>query len=66
MRTQVKDFQGRILGFIDIEPDGNKIVRDFHFKILGRYDKNADVTRDFHGRILARGDQTSMLFSLTK
>ena len=66
MRTPVKDFYGRILGYIDTEPNGDKIVRNFHFKILGKYDHNADVTRDFYGKILAKGDQSSFLFSLDK
>lgn len=64
MRTTIKDFYGRILGFIDTDERGNKTVRDFHFKILGKYDKANDVTRDFYGKVLAQGDQSSMLFNL--
>lgn len=64
MRTPVKDFHGKILGYIDEDERGNKIVRDFYFHILGKYDKANNVTRDFYGKILAKGDQSSMLFTL--
>ena len=65
-RTTIRDFYGKIIGYIDIETNGDKIVRDFYGKILGRYDKKFDVTRDFYGKILAQGDQSSMLFGLKK
>ena len=62
VNTQViKDFGGRILGYIDIDDKGNKTVRDFYRKILGYYDKQLDVTRDFYKRIISRGDMSSAL-----
>lgn len=57
----IRDFYGKVIGYIQIDSNGNKIVRDFYRKILGRYDKAANVTRDFYGRIIARGDQASSL-----
>jgi len=63
MKTTIKDWAGKVIGFIETdERSGNKIVRDFYGKILGKYDKQYDVTRDFYGRIVAKGDQSSMLF----
>ena len=60
----IRNFQGRTIGRIETDPHGNKIVRDFYGKILGRYDKRNNVTRDFYGKVVARGDQSSMLISL--
>ena len=52
----IRDFAGRILGYIETDAQGNKTVRDFYRVVLGTYDKRSDTTRDFAGRILARGD----------
>ncbi len=60
-RNAVKDFYGKILGYIDDEPNGDRIARDFYFKILGRYDKYNNVTRDFYGQILYQGDHVEAL-----
>ena len=65
-KTPIKEFSGKIIGFIDLEHTGDKIVRDFYGRILGRYDKKFDVTRDFYGRIVARGDQSSLLIGLNQ
>lgn len=62
----IRDFNGRIIGFIEVDSLGNKTVKDFYKRILGRYHKATNTTRDFYGRIIARGDQSSMLFSLNK
>jgi len=59
----VKDFYGKIIGSIETDYQGNKIVRDFYGRQLGRYIKKQDLTRDFYGRIVARGDQCAMLLS---
>lgn len=59
----VKDFYGKIIGFIETKPNGDKVVRDFYRRILGRYDKKTDATKDFFGRILYRGDNTGLLLS---
>jgi hypothetical protein len=57
----IKDFSGRIIGFIETDIRGNKIIRDFYRRIKGYYDAQQDVTRDFYKRIIARGDCSSML-----
>lgn len=62
--TVIRDFHGRIIGYIQTDKDGNKRVLNFHRQILGDYKKSLDVTRDFYGRIIARGDQSSMLIGL--
>lgn len=62
----IKDWTGKIIGYIETDYTGNKIVRDFYRKVIGRYDKRQNVTRDFYGRSIAKGDQCSLLFNLTR
>lgn len=57
----IRDFGGRIVGYIETDGQGNKTVRDFSRIILGTYDKRNNVTRDFYGRIVAKGDATGSL-----
>lgn len=68
MKTKVpiKDWTGYILGFVETDEQGNKVVYDFYNRILGRYDKKQDVTKDFYGRLIAKGDQSSMLIGMNQ
>ena len=60
MREAIKDFYGRVLGFIDDQ--GDKIVAtDFYGVRLGHYDKARDTTFDFYGVRVCSGDGTSGL-----
>ena len=56
MKETIRDFGGRILGYIETDANGNKTVRDFYNRILGYYDAKLNVTRDFYNRIIAHGD----------
>ena len=60
-RQVIKAFSGKILGYIYIDPQGNKVVKDFYQRILGYYKKNNNITTDFYGRIIARGDASASL-----
>ena len=55
-REAIKAYNGRIIGWIDTDGVGNQEVRDFYGRIVGRYDKNLDVTKDFYCRILTKGN----------
>ena len=55
-RETIKDFYGKVLGFVDTDANGDKIARDFYGKIVGRYKKSSNTTYDFYGKIVARGD----------
>ena len=55
-KEPIKDWQGKILGFMETESNGNKVLRDFYGRILGKYDQSLDVTRDFYGRQVGKGD----------
>lgn len=62
----IRDFYGRILGFIETDDRGNKTARDFYRRIVGRYDKTRDVTTDFYGRVLTKGDTVASLIYASK
>ena len=60
-RDKVKNWQGKIIGFIDTDTaTGNKVVRDFYGRILGKYNKKLNITQDFYGRQVAKGDRLSI------
>lgn len=66
-KEKVKDWRGKIIGFIEEDTTtGNKVVRDFYGRILGKYIKKLDLTRDFYGRQVARGDKLLMLLNREK
>jgi hypothetical protein len=60
----IKEFSGKITGYIEIDEKGNKTVRDFYGRILGYYKAQYDTTTDFYGRIVARGDIAAALISM--
>lgn len=52
----IRDFYGRIIGFVQENDDGSKIAKDFYRRILGYYDPITNTTKDFYHRVVARGD----------
>ncbi len=63
-RDKVKNWQGKIIGFVDTDSvTGNKVVRDFYGRILGKYNKKLNITQDFYGRLVSKGDRTMMLLN---
>lgn len=52
----IRDYYGKILGYVETTPSGDKVFRDFYRRILGYYDKSLNLTRDFYKRVIARGD----------
>ena len=61
MVERICDFYGRCIGTIETLGNGDKVVKDFYGRILGHYEKSANVTKDFYGRILFHGDMASAL-----
>lgn len=57
----IKDFGGRIIGYIETKPNGDKIGKDFYRRIVGYYEKSSNTTKDFYRRVVARGDALSGL-----
>lgn len=63
MKTPIKDFYNRIIGWIEEKPNGDKIGYDFYNRIVGFYNKRLNITQDFYKRIVARGDAlTGLIF----
>ena len=61
-RITLKDARCRVIGYVDIAPNGDKTLRNEKLQILGYYNKQLDVTRDFRLMIVGRGDiLTSLL-----
>lgn len=56
MKTPIKDFYGRIIGWIEEDSQGNKIVKDFYGRIVSKYYKKQNITKDYYGRVIGRGD----------
>ena len=57
----IRDFYGRVLGYVEDDGQGNCTAYDFYRRVLGRYSKSLDSTQDFYGRVLARGNITTAL-----
>ena len=60
-REAIKDWTGKIIGFIEAKPNGDKVIYDFYMRKLGEYNKSLDITRDFYNRPVAKGDCIMML-----
>ncbi len=57
MREPIKDFYGRVLGWL--EDQGDRIIAtDFYGRRVGVYDKARDFTSDFYGVRVCSGDGT--------
>ena len=57
-KQPIREWNGKIIGWVETDSiTGDKIIRDFYGRILGKYDKKFNVTRDFYGRVLYKGDQ---------
>lgn len=61
MKQPIKDWRGKVIGFVEEDQIGNKVIRDYQGRILGKYNKRLDITQDFHGHQVAKGDCIMML-----
>lgn len=64
-RQEIKDYYGKILGYIDYNPNTKvKTARTYLGIILGTYSEKENITRMYNGQILANGDMlTSLIYS---
>ena len=61
-RIPLKDSRYRIIGYVDIAPNGDKTPRNERYQILGYYKAKQDVTQDERYVVVGRGDiLTSLL-----
>jgi hypothetical protein len=59
----LKDWTGRIIGYIETKPNGDQVIKDAYRKILGFYNSSTNTTKDFYGRIIAKGNMLTMLLN---
>lgn len=62
-RQVLKNFSGKIIGFIDIKSNGDQELKNYSGKILGTFVKGGNVTRDFSGKILFQGNALTALIA---
>lgn len=63
-RETIREFSGRIIGYLDHDSNGDVTAKSFSGQTLGRYYAREDVTKDFSGRILYRGNMAAALLVL--
>lgn len=62
----VKDWSGKVLGFVETDKKGNQIVKNFGGKVLARYNAEKDWTTDYAGKLLSRGNTAISYIYLEK
>ena len=62
-KTPIREFGGKLIGWLEDDGQGNQQIRDFVGHILGFYRKSEDKTRDFYGRIIGNGNLLVMLLN---
>ena len=60
-RNAIKDFYGRVLGYIQIENDGRQKAFDYKGRLLGTYYPDRNTTNDFYGRVVYKGNAVASL-----
>ena len=56
MKEYIKDYYGKILGWIETSASGDKVAKDYYGRIVGYYEKQRDLTLNYYKHIVARGD----------
>lgn len=62
----VKDWTGKVLGFVDTDKYGNQTVKNFGGKVLAYYDAKKNRTTDFAGKKLSEGNTAISYIYLQK
>ena len=66
VKTNIKDFYGRVIGTVVEESNGDKTIKDCYGRPLGSYKNGRNVPADCYGRVVASGDQLTMLLNSGK
>ncbi|MBO4534713.1 MAG: hypothetical protein J5755_02120 [Clostridia bacterium] len=61
-KQTISKFSGQIVGYYEVQSNGDKTIKDFFGRILGYYYKGRDVTTNFHGVVIAHGDISGIFF----
>lgn len=59
--TPLKDFYGRIYGYLDRQSNGDVWAYDFRGRLVGKYLRSEDVTRDWYGHNVSTGNVVASL-----
>ena len=62
-RVEIKKPNGNLVGYYEIEDNGDKTIRDNTGRILGYYSKSFNRTMDHRRTIIALGDVSGVFFS---
>ena len=65
-KSAIKDFAGKIIGYVAEDDKGNQRCTTFAGKVLGYYDSKRDATVLYNGRIVSRGNSVSSLLYTEK
>ena len=60
-KQPLRDSSQRIIGYIEIKPDGTQIGRDAAQRLKGYYEPKSNTTRDASQRIVGTGNLLSSL-----
>lgn len=52
----LRNSRGIVIGFVEVDSNGNKRLRNAKGIYQGRYDAKDNITRDARGKYLGRGD----------
>lgn len=55
-RITLKDSNYKIIGYVEINSNGDKTLKSASYKILGYYQKSTDLTKDANYKIIGHGD----------
>jgi hypothetical protein len=53
----IRDRAGNVVGSIEVQPNGDEILRDAQNEVRGYYDAEGDFTRDAEKQIVAKGNK---------
>ena len=59
--SYIRNHYGKIIGIIDEQPNGDKIIKSGNNLILGFYRKSSNMTFDKNNIPIAKGEQIGLL-----
>lgn len=58
---EIRDPKGNLLGRIEVQDDGNQVLKDLEGTVKGYYDRSGDYTRGPDQQIVAKGNKLRSL-----
>lgn len=60
-KIDIRDPKGNVIGHIEVQDDGNEVLKDLQGSVRGYYDRTGDYTRGPDQQILAKGNKLRSL-----